>query len=333
MLYLALIFIQTYLLHYFFLRTTLGIVGRINAAYFILTYTKRYFKNIFVKQLVVLSTISLFYSVIQIFLPSAFHFLNNHSFLDNTFFLKNNIIYVFSPEGYRNRGPFWEPGAFSGFLIVTFIFYHENFKPFSFKDRKDIILLLALITTFSTTGYLAFIIIFGVITIANNKKRPVLLKVLLLPLLILFVYFAAISVKFIGKKISHQWEYALNYKSGRAKYNAERFVVLFRDFNQFEERPFFGWGNNDKMRLVNPSSLRANITNGTSDFFVRYGIIGFGLFSIALYYGLRRGGFSKKYSFFSIFIIYFIAFSEAYFKYTFFLGLPFLDYCAKRVNS
>lgn len=62
----------------------------------------------------------------------------------------------------RNAGPFWEPGAFQGFLFLGLFLLLSYKELFERKTILIIVYLLTLITTQSTTAYMALIIsLFG----------------------------------------------------------------------------------------------------------------------------------------------------------------------------
>lgn len=62
----------------------------------------------------------------------------------------------------RNSGPFWEPGAFQGYIWIAIIFLLFNIDKNQIKNRKCffVILIFTLLTTKSTTGYLLMPIAF-----------------------------------------------------------------------------------------------------------------------------------------------------------------------------
>ncbi len=61
----------------------------------------------------------------------------------------------------RNAGPFWEPGAFQGFLILAILMLVLEVDNKLLKHRKlyFVILTITLLTTQSTTGYIIFLFI------------------------------------------------------------------------------------------------------------------------------------------------------------------------------
>lgn len=59
----------------------------------------------------------------------------------------------------RNSGPFWEPGAFQGFINLAIIFIILNKSFIKNNKFKLIIFIITLLTTQSTTGYGVFLLI------------------------------------------------------------------------------------------------------------------------------------------------------------------------------
>lgn len=102
-------------------------------------------------------------------------------------------LYNLNAQGltYRNCGPFWEPGAFQGFInlaiIIELLGHNERNKKWYIRM---IIFAITVITTFSTGGYivLAFSIIYFIIfnERINNGNKTILLTLFLLIALILF---------------------------------------------------------------------------------------------------------------------------------------------------
>lgn len=68
----------------------------------------------------------------------------------------NNITYDYLFG--RNAGPFWEPGAFQGFIFIALFLLLFNKELFKYKVIILVTFVLTLITTQSTAGYLVLII-------------------------------------------------------------------------------------------------------------------------------------------------------------------------------
>lgn len=86
----------------------------------------------------------------------------------------------------RNCGPFWEPGAFQGFLIIAVLFairYGDSIKNI---DKKLILLFITIISTVSTTGLLLLVMIcivwrkkLGLYLMQNVKNKEFVKKILI----------------------------------------------------------------------------------------------------------------------------------------------------------
>lgn len=83
--------------------------------------------------------------------------------LANSNLVKGYLISPFHTWGWtyifaRNAGPFWEPGAFQGYLLLAILFI-MNKKNIQDYKRSLTILVAAVITTMSTAGYILLAII------------------------------------------------------------------------------------------------------------------------------------------------------------------------------
>ena len=322
--FLIITFIHYALLNVWPLKTIFGIIARINAGYLVFVYLNKDFKSVFIKQIIFLSYISLIFQIIKYLIPSLYEAISSNSFIDVNYEIPSILFYTFS-EGFRNSGPFWEPGVFAGYIIIALLLYHVNLNRVSLKNKTDLVLVITLVTTFSTTGYLALVILFFILNILFKYKKYNLLIQSFFILIFLFTILTSINrLDFIGDKINQQYKYALEFQYGYSKYTSSRFVNVIRDVSQIAEKPYFGWGFNDEIRIIEESDYFANITVGTTDLLVRLGFIGFSLFTYALFLGLRSYGITKNYAILMLIIIYFIAMSEVYFRFSFFIALPFL---------
>ncbi len=116
----------------------------------------------------------------------------------------------------RNSGFMWEPGAYSCVLVFLLV-YH--FCKIDYKiDKKIIVLSLAIISTFSTAGYVALFIVYIFFLVKNKALRHkywFLLPFFLIGYLTYAVYFYNTS-EFMREKIegyierdkdTHNWEF------------------------------------------------------------------------------------------------------------------------------
>ena len=106
---------------------------------------------------------------------------------------------------------FWEPGAFACYINLVFLFYIGKIKPLLENNRlKVIIILLALLTTYSTTGYIVLFLI-GLVTIYIEYSKKY--GILVIPLFLVFSVIAIVTYEnseFLKEKIDNQFEVASN---------------------------------------------------------------------------------------------------------------------------
>lgn len=112
------------------------------------------------------------------------------------------FVYMFSAWGRgRNSGFMWEPGAFALMIILGLILHYFlnngklNTKRFSFY-------IISLITTFSTMGYVVFLLLFA--TYIVQKKISFYWFVLFPFLIIILIYMT--ELPFIGQELKIHYE-------------------------------------------------------------------------------------------------------------------------------
>ena len=142
------------------------------------------------------------------------------------------VYHVPLPNNISNSSVFWEPGAFQAFLNIAIAFELYFFK---FKHKKRLIVfVLSMITTFSTTGYIIFIIQLSLFLFFDKSFRTkwsnIILKILLIGLLLMFVF----SGLFIGTVLDKFSETNYSYYV--------RFGGTLIDLSIFSQSPLFGVG-------------------------------------------------------------------------------------------
>lgn len=105
----------------------------------------------------------------------------------------------------RNCGPFWEPGAFQGFVNIAItmqlLIYDYIEKDFRWKS-KMLIYIVTIITTFSTGGYIVlFLNIMYYIAITKSIRLD--LKIALAIIAIIIGMYIFTSIDFLSSKISN----------------------------------------------------------------------------------------------------------------------------------
>jgi hypothetical protein len=313
--------------NYLPLSTYLGVFIRIIFAYLTVRILGRNFTKYYVDIIYVLSIIGFFVYVPQLIMPGFGRFLATHIspllrnplYAGDIWYAPDIILYVFNSGvgTYRNCGAFWEPGAYAGFLIIAMIFHYLESK--TITDKKSIVLLVALLSTMSTTGLIAlgcFLVLF-----LGNRVAPIY-KIILFPSIFAAIVIAFISLDFLGDKISEQLDVENTHHN-------TRFKSAVLDLRDFAENPVLGLGRDPKTRhkgITNP--ILTHRTNGLSNYLVTYGIFIFLFYFGSIYYAFHKlclkNNYPVKYALYSLILIFIVGFSEVFFSLPFFYGLAML---------
>ncbi len=193
----------------------------------------------------------------------------------------------------RNSGFAWEPGRMACIIDVALLFYLLRTR-LKFNTFKFYVLVSCLITTFSTTGYVVFLVVLYVSYISVKKvKLSIIIGCGLLGL-------TFIQLPFIGEKIplliSHANESAmteisakLNWENENNKvrdyYCPQRFQgLMFSTINLVNSNILIGEGRNFLNFYINRvNKWMVKTSEGVLEHSVRYGII-IGLLSYIFLY-------------------------------------------------
>jgi len=323
-------------------KSSIGFFLRILTAYLVIKNCSDFLHS-FLRLLFFLSVVSIFFYLFFLIFPSIEEtlFTNKH-FWDNPAtheYKKSLIIYNIFREPLfgidslglfglpRNSGPFWEPGAFGGYLTIGIAFELILFRKLS---RRLLIFLIAIISTFSTSLYMTETVLFLLFFffLETNKKR----KLLIFPAFLALSFFLLFNVEFLATKITAQIK---GFEEGQI-YDTQsdddtRLGSTILDMRDFQRSPIFGTGPSDETRYGKTEALFMR-TNGLSDFIVRIGILGFlyicWMFfrSLKKYFTISEIEKPKTSAFIIIFITFLISLSEAYFNMVFFWSLFLLQY-------
>lgn len=323
---------QSFKFSHFSYINILGVFLPICNAYLILKILDFRFTFYFVKLMKTIALISIFIYFPTILFPSFINVLDSLSnqlqflnFSDHFIDTKTIIIYnVRNINNFRNPGPFWEPGLYVGYLILAYIFnIYNNLKN---KRSNSIVFIIAIITTHSTTGYIAFFtfLLFYNYKSINNK----FLRYFAVTALLGFAYYSFINFDFLGEKIQEQIEVVKNTSDVYRNNNTQRFLNILRDMEDFKGHEIFGRGSLPINRYSYDAENQIR-TVGFTDFLVRNGIIVLVVLIVLLFksfksftnYHCIKGSFHATGIFLSIWIT---LFSQIYFQYQFYWVLPFL---------
>ena len=225
----------------------------------------------------------------------------------------------------RNSSVFWEPGAFSGYLILAIILLAtiQNDLPRKWINRWCVILVIGVLSTLSTTGYLSLpFALFAFRIIALDKEG--ISSRSTISIIAFFTFLIPLSLyswqfDFIGNKILELYERAIYQDAG---WQLSRFGALLFDWEYIQERPLFGWSQSNELQYSLHPDLDSYATgNGLTGFIRQYGIAGLSIFIIAAWAGLALSPLS------SIWIISLIIIQlngEFFLNYPLYLCLAFL---------
>lgn len=285
--FLILIFaIQSMIFNFFAPLTVFGFFIRVLNAYLIVKILGINFTLMYSKLLYYLSLISFTIYIPSVVLPSIWPFLRSlvplFQWIDPTETHENIIIYTTQHlESFRNSGPFWEPGAFAGYLIIALIFSY--IKNPSFKSKQNIVLLISILTTQSTTAFFAlFVFLFFILYV---YIKNIIFKIIVAAIILASGYFAFYNLDFLGKKVTEQLTLAQAADIKKDE-NTQRFLNVVRDIQDYENNELFGRGINSETRYsFGPKDQIRTV--GLTDVLVKFGTPFFILMLIMLYTSIK----------------------------------------------
>ncbi len=317
--------------YYLPVSTFLGLHARLLFAYFTIKalgekFIGHYINVLFFSVVVSLLLYLMSYSSgFEQFLKQSVAPIFKHPFLkeSNYVYSPNIIFYTLNTKGEgfiwlkRNSGPFWEPGAFAGFLIVALLLSVMVSK--RLWTKKNMVLIAGLISAFSTTGLIALCYVIVVYYLA---QKDLVKRGLVVPLLLVSVTYLFFSVDFLGDKVVEKMSYS------NKTYNT-RFKSAMTDLEDLTKSPLVGLGRSDVTRFdEEQDSRKIHRNNGVSNLLATYGIIGFVLYFLLMLTGFKKvckqSGFNHVFALYALAGICIIGFSEVYFTKVLFLALTML---------
>lgn len=199
------------------------------------------------------------------------------------------IFYLFryTHQWGRNNSIFYEPGAYQGFLnagLFMLLFVKTKFSNRQ-KTVYIFLLLITLLSTFSTTGFLIFAVMFGVFMLQSKILTPSSKLALVAVVGIIGLVFAAeFRYVVVDKVTDYLSSEALTDRSNLRSFDVRLDLEIFR-------RNIFGVGFNDYLKAVSSIGLVSegqSSSNGVTRVLAIYGLP-FWLFIYASYFmALRR---------------------------------------------
>jgi hypothetical protein len=239
------------------------------------------------------------------------------------------IAYTFHPEFFdgrfsyaRNPAIFWEGGAFAVYLNIVLYFHYLTKKVTQFKDlfdRKSLVFIIALLSTASTMGFFAWIVLLAFFTLQIKSN----FKYFAIVLVVLSAYIAFGSFDFLGDKVKAQLEVS--------EKDNNRFGSALMDFEDIMEKPVFGWSRRIEVLFkTSVYSAKSHRPNGFTNFIRSYGFFYTTVYFCLVFASFKQiakfhdGGKAKRMAFFGVLMLCVVSFSELIFDAAFLKSLLFL---------
>lgn len=233
----------------------------------------------------------------------------------------NVLFYSIQPTSYsiidfiipRNCGFAWEPGAFSVYLCLAILINLFFIKSDAKRNSRLWILLIALLSTQSTTGYMIFVVIFLFYLLNKNVN----IIILLLPFSIVALVYIA-SLPFMSKKVFELIDETkgvnqlLEDTYGReASATPQRFTSFVLAFKDFQSNPLLGVGGHREATYIYKIGSNISLISGIGNLLAQFGIVGFSFFMIwtlrSSFFFAKHNGYRGKFLLF--FVVIFISVS------------------------
>jgi hypothetical protein len=255
--------------------------------------------RIFERLLFFLAIISLCIWSIQLALGSdtLFYLISNIKGIDLFSYVSGNglsaLIYSVQPSYSsllyatipRNCGYAWEPGAFAVYLCLA-IFINLFFIDSDKKGRtRLIVLIIALLSTQSTTGYLIFVIM--ILSYLLNKRLKIV--ILLLPLVIISLVYVT-TLPFMSKKVIELIDETKGIDQlveesygSEISFTPQRFTSFLIAFKDFQSNPILGVAGNIEETWTYKIQTNISTISGIGNLLQSFGLCGFFFFVILSY--------------------------------------------------
>lgn len=187
-------------------------------------------------------------------------------------------IRVNSVSSFRNWGPFWEPGVYQAYVIVSLLFLMFDNLEFKYKNMMIIIHIITIGTIMSTTGFLAvpFLLIAFILDRSTSKKF-LFLKISIGVMVFGFIFW------FIGSPY-FDTIFKNKFEMGQ---DIDRIVTVRYGIRLFLQNPIFGQSSAYTAKFHEMAGQAFAITNTYIANLVVFGLI-MGILSVAFIYRFAR---------------------------------------------
>lgn len=232
---------------------------------------------------------------------------------------------------YRNCGMFWEPGAFQGYIMLVPLLYIGQIKQFWATYRKEcLILLVTLLSTVSTTGYVTLAAFLFLIVL--KKVKNLVTRTIIIVLMFTGGIYAYNTFDFLGEKLEIQ--YAEAQELGRGDVTWSRFGATIIDIDNIKKNPLTGNGFLMKERYGNLAEYMGGTGNGLTGAINIFGVPIIFIYLLSLF---KRAPTHSDYEkvVFTI-VVFLMLIGEFFLNYPPFWSLLFVKYpklCINRANK
>ncbi len=255
---------------------------------FVLSITRKNFIDAYINIIFFFSITSIIFWSLSNLSPTFYAFTETIPIKFNTDLnpenLKMFIIYTYEKATVyniiRNPGPTWEPGGWAVFLTIALMF--SLLKSKQFFTIKNIFIIINLITTFSTTAYIAtsILILYFIFT---SERVNMFIKVIAFPTFLFLFSLIFNNAEFMKEKIENSYLDAQD--KNITEVTSGRFFSIRKAVNSISRYPIIGRG------LVSATSAKSGEDEssgyGIIDIGVRFGILGLLLYLIILFRSIK----------------------------------------------
>lgn len=239
----------------------------------------------------------------------------------------------------RNYGFAFEPGVFSVFLSLG-IYFNLLINKFKIKGNFSLLVMFAaLITTFSTTGYLAFGAMLAYLILAEMKGIK---KYTLGLIVISAMVYSFFTFDFLYDKINTAYEsgktadselLSRSHKTGMA-YSSGRFGGMLLGWKDLQNYPLIGTAGVTSLSLGRDFHTQVYIVSGIASIMSTYGLFGIIIFIFFLLKSsfLIAGFFNSRARFAFLIIMFITSFSYSTHIQVILFAMMFISFYIKESN-
>lgn len=188
----------------------------------------------------------------------------------NVYFVGLTNIYNGNQQGInRNWGPFWEPGVFQIYLIIALmlvLFFTK--KP---NKKEAVLFSVGIITTFSTAGYIALVILYMAYILSAHKEGQ------FFKLSIGVISVIGLVIIYFEPSLNHLLLAKFNRQSYAAVSFSSRWYSIWGNINICLKNPLFGVGPSNINEYLKQYLATKSIfmeTSNTNTIFMNYSMFG-----------------------------------------------------------